>query len=161
MGTERGLQAMLATTASHFDGGFQRNGFAWVTCGWEMSLVESRKIYGYSGRNGMDGLHLWLTEGRKRWPDAKLITQGELGELWRAQFKSNDKLDYQFVHRGCGIRASAAGQKIRWFSRLGCHSPREGIVEGTSAVIRVIGAEASVLHHTPNPTSKCRLDFTN
>ena len=70
---------MLATTATHFDDGFQRNGFAWVTCGWEMSLVEARKIYGYGGRNGMDGLHLWLTEIRHRWPDAQLITQGAFG----------------------------------------------------------------------------------
>ena len=115
MGTERGLKAMLATTATHFDDGFQRNGFAWVTCGWETSLVEARKIYGYGGRNGMDGLLLWLTEIRKRWPDTKLITQGELGELWRAQFKNNDKLDYQFVHRGCGIRASQEDLEIRWF----------------------------------------------
>jgi Domain of Unknown Function with PDB structure (DUF3863)/Domain of Unknown Function with PDB structure (DUF3864) len=115
MGTERGLEAMMATTASHFDDGFQRNGFAWVTNGWEMSLVESRKIYGYGGRNGMEGLHLWLTGIRKRWPDAKLITQGEFGELWRAQFSNNEKLDYQFVHRGCGIRASEADKQIRWF----------------------------------------------
>jgi hypothetical protein len=115
MGTERGLKAMLATTAAHFDDGFQRNGFAWVTCGWEMSLVEARKIYGYGGRNGMDGLHLWLTEVRKHWPDAKLITQGEFAELWRARFKNNDKLDYQFVHRGCGIRASQEDLEIRWF----------------------------------------------
>jgi hypothetical protein len=115
MGTERGLKAMLATTAAHFDDGFQRNGFAWVTCGWEMSLVEARKIYGYGGRNGMEGLHLWLTEVRKHWPDAKLITQGEFAELWRARFKNNDKLDYQFVHRGCGIRASQEDLEIRWF----------------------------------------------
>ncbi len=115
MGTERGLKAMMATTASHFDDGFQRNGFAWVTCGWEMSLVEARKIYGYGGRTGMDGLNLWLTEIRKRWPDAKLITQGEFGELWRAHFKNNEKLDYQFVYRGCGIRASETDQEIRWF----------------------------------------------
>jgi hypothetical protein len=115
MGTERGLQAMLATTATHFDDGFARNGFAWVTCGWEMCLVEGRKIYGYGGRNGMEGLHLWLTEIRKRWPETKLITQGEFGELWRARFKNNDRLDYQFVHRGCGIRASEADQEIRWF----------------------------------------------
>ncbi|MGL6074349.1 MAG: DUF3863 domain-containing protein [Fimbriiglobus sp.] len=114
MGTERGTKAMLATTASHFDDGFQRNGFAWVTCGWEMSLVEARKIYGYRGQNGMEGLHLWLTEIRKRWPDAKLITQGEFGELWRSQFKNNDKLDYQFVHRGSGIRASQEELEIRW-----------------------------------------------
>ena len=115
MGTERGLKAMMATTATHFDDGFKRNGFAWVTCGWEMSLVEARKIYGYGGKNGMEGLHLWLTEIRKRWPDAKLITQGEFGELWRAHFKSNEKLNYQFVHRGCGIRASQEELEIRWF----------------------------------------------
>lgn len=115
MGTERGAKAMLATTASHFDDGFRRNGFAWVTCGWEMSLVEGRKIYGYGGRNGMDGMHLWLTEIRKRWPDAKLITQGEFGELWRKNMKSNEKLDYQFLHRGSGIRASQEDLEIRWF----------------------------------------------
>lgn len=115
MGTERGLQAMMHTTASHFDDGFQRNGFAWVTCGWEMGLVEARKIYGYGGRNGMDGLGLWLSQTRKRWPDAKLITQGEFGERWRVHFKSNETLNYQFTHRGCGIRASEADQEIRWF----------------------------------------------
>jgi hypothetical protein len=115
MGSERGLEAMMATTATHFDDGFKRNGFAWVTCGWEMSLVEARKIYGYGGRNGMDGLHLWLTGIRQRWPDARLITQGEFGGLWRAHFKSNDGLDYRFVHRGCGIRASEADKEIRWF----------------------------------------------
>jgi hypothetical protein len=106
---------MMATTATHFDDGFKRNGFAWVTNGWEMSLVEARKIYGYGGRNGMDGLHLWLSGIRSRWPDAKLITQGEFGELWRAPFKSNEELDYQFTHRGSGIRASEADQEIRWF----------------------------------------------
>jgi hypothetical protein len=115
MGTERGLQAMMATTASHFDDGFKRNGFAWVTCGWEMSLVEARKIYGYGGRNGMEGLHLWLTGIRERWPDAQLITQGEFGERWRSHFKNNDSIDYRFVHRGCGIRASEADKEIRWF----------------------------------------------
>jgi hypothetical protein len=115
MGTERGVESMMATTATHFDDGFARNGFAWVTCGWEMSLVEARKIYGYGGRNGMDGLHLWLTGIRKRWPDAQLVTQGEFGLLWREHFKNNDSLDYRFVQSGCGIRASEADKRIRWF----------------------------------------------
>jgi outer membrane protein assembly factor BamB len=115
MGTERGTQSMLATTAAHFDDGFARNGFGWVTCGWEMGLVEARKIYGYGGRNGMEGLHIWLTETRKRWPDAQLITQGEFGLLWRAQFPNNDQWDYQFVHRGSGIRASQENLEMRWF----------------------------------------------
>jgi hypothetical protein len=115
MGTERGLKAMMATTACHFDDGFARNRFSWVTCGWEMSLVEARKIYGYGGRNGMDGLTLWLSEIRKRWPDAHLITQGEFGELWRKEYPDNDKLDYRFQQRGCGIRASEENKEIRWF----------------------------------------------
>jgi hypothetical protein len=115
MGTERGLKSMMATTATHFDDGFKRNGFAWVTCGWEMGLVEARKIYGYGGRNGMDGLHLWLSETRKRWPDAKLVTQGEFGLLWREHFKNNDALDYRFVHAGSGIRSSQEDLGIRWF----------------------------------------------
>jgi hypothetical protein len=115
MGTERGLKSMMATTATHFDDGFKRNGFAWVTCGWEMGLVEARKIYGYGGRNGLDGLHLWLSETRKRWPDAQLVTQGEFGLLWREHFKNNDALDYRFVHAGSGIRASQEDLGIRWF----------------------------------------------
>jgi hypothetical protein len=115
MGTERGLKSMMATTATHFDDGFKRNGFAWVTCGWEMGLVEARKIYGYGGRNGLDGLHLWLSETRKRWPDAKLVTQGEFGLLWREHFKNNDALDYRFVHAGSGIRSSQEDLGIRWF----------------------------------------------
>nr|MCU0797148.1 DUF3864 domain-containing protein [Akkermansiaceae bacterium] len=82
---------------------------------WEMGLVEARKIYGYGGRNGMEGLHLWLTGIRQRWPDAHLITQGEFGELWRKRFKDNSEIEYQFVHRGCGIRASEADKEIRWF----------------------------------------------
>lgn len=115
MGTERGTKSMLATTAAHFDDGFQRNGFGWVTCGWEMGLVEARKIYGYGGNNGMEGLHVWLTETKKRWPNTHFITQGEFGLLWREQFNDNSSLNYQFVHRGSGIRASQENLEIQWY----------------------------------------------
>jgi hypothetical protein len=115
MGTEMGTKSMIATTAAHFDGGFEKNGFAWVTCGWELGLVEARKIYGYGGRNGMEGLDVWLTETRKRWPDAKLVTQGEFGLAWREQFKDNEKLDYRFVQQGSGVRGSEEDLEIRWF----------------------------------------------
>jgi hypothetical protein len=115
MGTEMGTKAMLATTAAHFDYGFEKNGFAWVTCGWELGLVEARKIYGYGGRNGMEGLDVWLTETRKRWPDAKLVTQDEFGLAWREHFKDNEKLDYRFVQQGSGVRGSEEDLEIRWF----------------------------------------------
>lgn len=115
LGTELGTKSMIETTAAHFDQGFQLNGFGWINCIWELGLVEARKIYGYRGRNGMDGLHIWLTETRKRWPDAKFITQGEFGLLWREQFKNNEKLDYRFVQRGSGVAGSEANLEVRWF----------------------------------------------
>ncbi|MEZ5043029.1 MAG: DUF3863 domain-containing protein [Saprospiraceae bacterium] len=115
LGTDQGTKSMLATTAAHFDKGFELNDFAWVTCNWEMSLVEARKIYGYQGRNGLDGLVIWFQEMRKRWPDTKFITQGEFGLLWRQQFKNNDHLDYRFVQRGSGICGSDPEKEIRWF----------------------------------------------
>ena len=114
-GTELGTREMLATTAAHFDTGFALNGFAWVTCIWEMGLVEARKIYGYEGRNGLDGLVIWLSEMRCRWPQAKCITLGEFGLLWRERFKNNDGIDYRFVQRGSGVCGSEPEMEIRWF----------------------------------------------
>jgi hypothetical protein len=114
-GTEKGLEEMLATTAAHFDDGFSLNGFAWVTCIWELVLVEGRKIYGYRGRNGMEGLERWLGEIRRRWPEAKAVTHGEFGQLWREQFKDNDNLNYRFVQRGTGFPGSEPDKRIRWF----------------------------------------------
>lgn len=116
LGTEPGVQEMLATTAAHFDTGFSLNNFAWVTCIWELSLVEARQIFPfYKGRNGMEGMEIWFSEMRRRWPGAKCITHGEFGMLWRKNFKNNDNLNYQFVHRGSGICGSEPELEIRWF----------------------------------------------
>jgi hypothetical protein len=114
-GTELGTKEMLATTAAHFDKGFELNHFAWVTNTWELGLVEGRKIYGYGGRNGLDGLVIWLSEMRKRWPDAKCVTLGEFGLIWRNQYKNNDNINYRFVQRGSGICGSDPDTEIRWF----------------------------------------------
>ena len=116
LGTEPGVQEMLATTSAHFDTGFKLNGFAWVTCIWELSLVEARQIFaGYKGRNGMEGLDIWFNEMRRRWPDAKCITHGEFGMLWREHYKNNDSLNYRFVQRGSGVCGSEPELEIRWF----------------------------------------------
>jgi hypothetical protein len=114
-GTELGTKEILATTAAHFDKGFQLNKFAWVTCTWELALVEGRKIYGYQGRNGLDGLVIWLSEMRRRWPDAKCVTLGEFGLLWRKENKNNDRINYRFVQRGSGVCGSDPDVEIRWF----------------------------------------------
>ena len=115
LGTETGLKSMMACTEAHFDKGFELNGFGWITCTWEMSLVESRKIYGYKGRNGMEGMELWLSGMRERWPDAQLITQGEFGLIWRKQFKNNDDLNYRFEQKGSGVCGSEAHLEVKWF----------------------------------------------
>jgi len=114
-GTQRGLEEMMATTAAHFDEGFRLNGFAWVTSTWELVLVEGRKIYGYHGRNGIDGLERWLGEIRRRWPGAVCLTHGEFGLLWRQHFKDNATVDYRFVQRGTGFAGSEPARQIRWF----------------------------------------------
>jgi hypothetical protein len=115
LGHEPGLSEMLATTAAHFDQGFALNNFAWICSTWELCLVEGRKIYGYKGRNGMEGLVAWLSEIRRRWPDAHCITHGEFGLLWREQFKNNEAIDYRFVQRGSGICGSAPDVEVCWF----------------------------------------------
>ena len=109
-GTQLGTKEMLATTAAHFDKGYELNNFAWVTCIWELSLLKINKK-----NDGMEGLNIWLSEMHKRWPQTKGITHGELGMAWRKQFKNNKNLNYRFVQRGSGVCASDTSLQIRWF----------------------------------------------
>ena len=102
-GNEVGLKEMMHTTAIHFDKGYELNGFGWVTNCWELSLPYDPAL-----------LKEWLTAIRKRWPDVKLITQGEFGLLWRAHYKSNS-FNYRFVERGSGIGGSDANNELSWF----------------------------------------------
>ena len=106
-GPEVGLKQMLATTANHFDDGFKRNGFGWVTNCWEICLVEE---IGH-----LETLTQYLSEVRRRWPEATCLTQGEFGQLWRQTFTDNADLDYQFVQGGTGIGGSDKDKEISWF----------------------------------------------
>ena len=110
-GPERGVREMLHTTAVHFDRGFDLNRFAWVTNCWELSLLGGR---GSKGKQDMECLVRWLSEIRRRWPETKLITQGEFGEVWRQHYHDN-AFDYRFEERGSGIGGSDANLEIRWF----------------------------------------------
>jgi len=102
-GNDKGLEEMMFTTAIHFDEGYKLNGFAWVTNCWELSLPYAPVT-----------LKNWLAAIKKRWPDTKLITQGEFGLLWRAHYKSNT-FNYRFVEKGSGIGGSDADKQISWF----------------------------------------------
>ena len=113
-GTELGTKEILSTTAAHFDTGFELNKFAWVTCIWELGLVDLEKR-DHNRQDGLDGLEIWLKEMKSRWPETKFITHGEFGMLWREQFKNNDSINYQFVQRGSGVCGSEPEKEIRWF----------------------------------------------
>lgn len=109
LGVEKGMAEVMAVTANHFDAGFKRNGFGWVTVCWEISLVKSLKP------EVLDCLTSWLQNVRRRWPDARLVTQGEFGEAWRREHPDNSGLDYRFMQRGTGIGGSEPNLEIRWF----------------------------------------------
>jgi hypothetical protein len=94
---------MLDTTAIHFDTGFKLNGFAWVTASWEVSIGHHKD------------LTYWLEQIRDRWPDTKVITEGEFGVAWRDHYNDNSKIDYRFVQRGTGAPGSEKSKEIRWF----------------------------------------------
>lgn len=102
-GSKIGLEGMMHTTAIHFDKGFELNGFAWVTNGWELSLPY----------NSSD-LTQWLKEIKERWPNTKFITQGEFGLIWRKHYKAND-FNYRFIAQGSGIGGSDSDKEIRWY----------------------------------------------
>lgn len=109
-GTAPGTKEVIATTAAHFDAGYALNHFAWITCIWELSLLSANKK-----NNGMEGLNIWLSEIRNRWPGTKCITHGEFGMTWRAKFKDNSNINYRFIQRGSGVCASDSNLEIRWF----------------------------------------------
>lgn len=112
-GPETGLRQMMATTAVHFDRGFELNRFAWVTNIWEVSLIEDFRKK--SGDTGLKALTKWLSSVHGRWPSAKCIPHGEFGLTWRSHQRDNSGLDYRFVQRGTGIGGSDANKEIRWF----------------------------------------------
>jgi hypothetical protein len=108
LGETDGLREAMHTAAIHFDRGFELNGFAWVTDCWELCL--------HAGPDNIDPVNLtrWLTAVRKRWPDVKMITQGEFGLLWRKKYSDNS-FDYRFEEIGSGIGGSDSDKEIRWF----------------------------------------------
>jgi hypothetical protein len=101
-GVDTGIKEMMHTSAIHFDKGFELNHFAWVTNCWEVSLPYPP-----------EDLKTWLSEIKKRWPDVKMVTQGEFGLIWRKHYKSNN-FNYRFEERGSGIGGSDGDKEITW-----------------------------------------------
>lgn len=103
LGEQVGRKEMLATTAMHFDRGHALNGFGWVTAIWEVSIGHDQD------------LTWWLHAVKDRWPDTRVVTEGEFGMEWRKHTPNNDSLNYRFDAKGTGAPGSEKELEIRWF----------------------------------------------
>jgi hypothetical protein len=103
LGVTAGRREMLDTTAMHFDTGHRLNGFGWVTAIWEVSIGHDKD------------LTYWLQTVRERWPDTKVIPEGEFGMHWRSHTPNNDGLNYRFDEKGTGAPGSEKNLEIRWY----------------------------------------------
>jgi Domain of Unknown Function with PDB structure (DUF3863)/Domain of Unknown Function with PDB structure (DUF3864) len=103
LGAVAGRKEMIDTTAVHFDGGHAMNGFGWVTAIWEVSIGHD------------EDLTYWLHTVRERWPDTRVITEGEFGLEWRKHTPNNAKLNYRFDAKGTGAPGSEKDLELQWF----------------------------------------------
>jgi hypothetical protein len=103
LGAQAGRQEMMATTAMHFDTGHALNGFGWVTAIWEVSIGHDQD------------LAWWLEAVRDRWPDTRVLSEGEFGMEWRKHVPNNNALNYRFDAKGSGAPGSEKELEIRWF----------------------------------------------
>ncbi|HEY3627406.1 MAG TPA: DUF3863 domain-containing protein [Terracidiphilus sp.] len=103
LGVAAGRKEMMDTTAMHFDTGHALNGFGWVTGIWETSIKHH------------DDLAWWLQAIMERWPDTRVMTEGEFGLEWRSHFRDNTHLDYRFDAKGTGAPGSDKNLEIQWF----------------------------------------------
>ena len=103
LGQAVGRKEMMDTTAIHFDGGYALNGFGWVTAIWEVSIGHD------------DDLTWWLQSIKERWPDTRVITEGEFGMEWRRHTPNNRLLNYRFDERGTGAPGSEKELELRWY----------------------------------------------
>ncbi len=103
LGVTAGRKEMMDTTAIHFDRGQAMNGFGFVTSIWELSIGHD------------EDLTAWLQAVRDRWPDTKVMTEGEFGLEWRSHTPNNQSLNYRFEERGTGAPGSEKELEIKWF----------------------------------------------
>src|SRR5579863_8506425 len=103
LGTAPGRREMMDTTAMHFDTGWGLNGFGWVTGIWEVSIKHH------------EDLAWWLAAVRERWPDTRVMTEGEFGLEWRKHFADNSDLNDRFDAKGTGAPGSEKNLEIRWY----------------------------------------------
>jgi hypothetical protein len=103
LGAVAGRKEMLDTTAMHFDQGHALNNFGWVTAIWEVSIGHD------------EDLTYWLQAVHDRWPDTRVMTEGEFGLEWRRNAPDNAHFNYRFDAKGTGAPGSEKNLEIQWF----------------------------------------------
>ncbi len=109
-GLDLGHREVMHTQSIHFDEGFSRNGFGWVTDIWEAQLV-----YEFGKDLVCSAMRMWVTDTKRRWPDVRFVTFGEFGTMWREANPGNDVWNISFLERGSGLGDSYNNLEIEWF----------------------------------------------
>jgi hypothetical protein len=109
-GLELGHREVMHTQSIHFDEGFRRNQFGWVTNIWEAQLV-----YEFGKDLICSALEMWVSDTKKRWPDTHFVTFGEFGTLWRNHNRTNRDWNLSFFEHGSGLGDSYNNLEIEWF----------------------------------------------
>lgn len=109
-GLDLGHREVMHTESLHFDEGFARNGFGWVTNIWEAQMV-----YEFGRDLICSAMRLWVTGTRERWPDVRFVTFGEFGTRWREAYPTNADWNTSFLERGSGLGDSYNNLEIEWF----------------------------------------------
>ena len=107
LGADAGHKEMIGTVATHFDTGHALNEFGFVTGIWEVSIGHD------------DDLTWWLQAVKDRWPDTRVMTEGEFGLEWRKHTPNNDQINYRFDEKGTGAPGSERELQIKWFMNQG------------------------------------------
>ena len=108
-GIDLGHREVMHTQSIHFDEGFTRNNWGWVTNIWEAQMVHE------FGKDLIcSALERWVTDTKKTWPDVHFVSFGEFGSIWRAEHRTND-WNYSFLERGSGLGDSYNNLEIEWF----------------------------------------------
>ena len=118
-GKEKGIEIIIETAAQMFEESYALNeGFGYATVIWELCLIQK------------DGQHQMkfdekalnhLFKGLKaRFPDVKVVPFGQVGNIFRASYKNNDKLNYHFIHRGMDANDSHKSLEIEWYMNKLC-----------------------------------------
>jgi hypothetical protein len=103
LGLEAGHKETIDTVAQHFDQGYALNGFGFVTSIWEVSIGQDEDL-------------TWSLQAIKnRWPDTRVMTEGEFGLEWRKHNPDNRHLNYRFDAKGTGAPGSDKELEIEWF----------------------------------------------